>query len=113
MWWRELTANTWAQLSMTPADSYAIPSQVNKDNINVAAFAKAATGETTVHIVNNAASCTAHITGLPAEAKMAIVYITNQKQHAEASQYAVHNGSLDVDMPADSFVSIIAYSRQE
>lgn len=96
------------QLSMTPANSFAIPAKVGKDNINVAAFVKTATGEGTVHIVNNAASCTARVTGLPATATSAVVYITNDKQHAEATLYAVNNGSIDVNMPADSFVSIFA-----
>lgn len=97
------------QLAMTPADSFAMPASVGKDNINVAAFVKGATNESTVHIVNNAGSCMAHVTGIPATCTEAVVYITNDKQHAEASLHAVKNGSLDVNMPADSFVSILAY----
>lgn len=96
------------QLSMTPSDSFAIPAQVGKDNINVAAFTKPSTGQSTLHIVNNAASCTARITGLPAGTTTAVVRITNDKQHAEAFSLTVHNGSVDVDMPADSFVTILA-----
>ena len=96
------------QLSMTPSDSFAIPTQVGKDNINVAAFTKPSTGQSTLHIVNNAASCTARITGLPAGTTTAVVRITNDKQHAEAFSLSVHNGSVDVDMPADSFVTILA-----
>lgn len=49
------------------------------------------------------------VTGLPATCTEAVVYITNDKQHAKASLHAVKNGSLDVNMPADSFVSILAY----
>lgn len=48
------------------------------------------------------------IAGIPSEATSAIVYITNAHQNAEASLHEVHNGTLNVDMPADSFVSIIA-----
>ncbi len=94
------------QLSLTPADAFAVPAEVSKDNVNVAAFVKPATGESCVHIVNNAASCKAHITGIPAGTESAVVLITNQYQHGEASIYAVHDGCLDVDMPADSFVSV-------
>lgn len=50
----------------------------------------------------------AHITGLPASASSAVVYITNDRQHAEATMYEVHNGCVDVFMPADSFVSVMA-----
>ncbi len=50
----------------------------------------------------------ARITGLPAGTTTAVVRITNDKQHAEAFSLTVHNGSVDVDMPADSFVTILA-----
>lgn len=96
------------QLSMTPSDSFAVPTEVGTDDINAAAFVKPATGESTLHIVNNTASRTAHITGLPASASSAVVYITNDRQHAEATMYEVHNGCIDVFMPADSFVSVMA-----
>lgn len=99
------------QLSMTPSDSFAVPAEVGKDNINVASFTKVSTGENAVHIVNNAASCTAHITGLPVGTTTAMVYITNDKQHAEASFHKVSNGCIDVNMPADSFVSILTTSE--
>ena len=96
------------QLALTPADSFAVPATTDKDNITVASFVKPSTGESTVHIVNNAASCTAEISGLPASSTKAVVYITNDKQNAEASYLPVRNGSVTVDMPADSFVSILA-----
>lgn len=114
------------QLSMTPADVFAMPAEATLgsaegapsltgkaggEDITVAAFTKPATGESAVHIVNNGGASKAHITGLPASAATALVYVTNARQHAEASMFEVHNGSLDVLMPADSFVSIITSSK--
>ena len=96
------------QLSMTPADAHAVPAVCDKDNINVASFVKASTGQSAVHIVNNAASCKAEISGLPAGSTRALVLITNDKQNAEALELEVRDGKLSVDMPADSFVTILA-----
>lgn len=95
------------QLSMTPADAFAIPAEADQNVATVAAFTKPATGESAVHIVNNGGATTAHVTGLPTEATTAMVYVTNARQHAEASMLEVHDGALDVLMPADSFVSIL------
>lgn len=96
------------QLAMTPADSFAIPTTCDKDNINVASFAKISTGESAVHIVNNAASCVAEVSGLPASSTKAIVYITNTNQNAEAVCLDVKDGKVSVNMPADSFITILA-----
>ena len=96
------------QLSMTPENAHAVPAKCDKDNVNVASFVKASTGESAVHIVNNAASCTAEISGLPASTTKAVVYITNAEQNAEAHMYEVKDGKLSVPMPADSFVTILA-----
>lgn len=96
------------QLAKTPADAFAIPAKCDKDNINVAAFAKLSTGESAVHIVNNAASCVAEITGLPATSTKAIVLITNTNQNSEALCLEVKDGKVSVEMPADSFVTVLA-----
>lgn len=95
------------QLSMTPADAFAIPTVCDKDNVNVASFINAAREEGAVHIVNNAASCDAVITGLPASAEDAVVYVTNSHQNAEAELVPVKDGTIKVTMPAESFISII------
>lgn len=99
------------QLSLTPAYSMAIPAECNAEDLNLAAFAKAATGEYTLHAVNNAGARPAHITGLPQGVTRAIVYITNANQHAEAQCLEVTNGTLDLLMPAESFVSIFYDSQ--
>ena len=96
------------QLASTPADSFAIPTTVDKDNINVASFINTARGESAVHIVNNAASCPAVITGLPASSTYAVVQITNSGSNAESMYLPVVDGKVEVNMPAESFVSVFA-----
>ena len=95
------------QLAMTPVDAFAIPTTCDKDNINVASFINIAREEGAVHIVNNAASCDAVVTGLPASATQAVVYITNTNQNAEAMMLPVVDGKVEVSMPAESFISIL------
>jgi len=95
------------QLSMTPKDAFAATVSCNKENVNVAAFVKNATGESAVHIVNNGAACEAHISGLPTGTTQVIVYITNNSRKAEAQLLSVKDGSVTVKMPAESFVSLI------
>ena len=94
------------QLASTPADSFAIPTTVDKDNINVASFINIARGESAVHIVNNAASCPAVITGLPASSTCAVVQITNSGSNSDSLCLPVVDGKVEVDMPAESFVSV-------
>lgn len=95
------------QLSLTPANAFAVPSVCDKENVNVAAFIKTATEESAVHIVNNGASCQAHICGLPKESRRAVIYRTSNKQHAEALSAEISNGEITVDLPAESFITII------
>ena len=95
------------QLAMTPANAFSIPFECSKKQVNVAAFAKPATAESAIHIVNNGAACQAHITGLPDSTRHAYIYVTNSKQHAETAWTAISNGELTIDMPAESFISVM------
>ena len=58
-------------------------------------------------LMNNGASCEAVISGLPVGAKEATVYVTNRHSHAEARLFKVLDGRLSVQLPAESFVSIL------
>ena len=89
----------------------AVPVVCNKENINAAAFTKKATGEWAVHLVNNGASSEAVISGLPASTKEVAVYVTNSHSHAEVRLLKVTDGRLSVQLPAESFVSIITATR--
>ena len=95
------------QLAMTPADAFAVPLTVDKENVNTAGFYNPARGEGAVHIVNNGAACKAEIKGLTLTAKQAQVFVTNASQNAERSATEVNKGTLSVDMPAESFVTIL------
>lgn len=96
------------QLSLTPAYAFFVPAVCGKQDVNVAAFHKASTGQLAIHIVNNAASCQAHITGLPANMSRATVYITNRRQQAEEQTVQLAGGEASIEMPAESFVTVIA-----
>lgn len=94
------------QLSMTPENAFAIPASCDRDDINVAAFDNRAKRQGAVHIVNNAASCKAVITGLPAYATEAEVFVTNSLSNAKAQLVKVRDGKAEICMPAESFVSV-------
>ena len=96
------------QLAMTPENAFAVPVTSNKENINAAAFAKTATGEWAVHLVNNGASCEAVLTGLPAGMQEVTVYVTNSHNHAEARLLKTKDGRLSVQLPAESFITVIS-----
>ena len=96
------------QLSMTPKDAFAVPVQCNKKNVNTAAFIKPATGESALHIVNNGAACEALVSGLPSNSRMALCYVTNSSRHAETQLLTVDDGKVTVQLPAESFVTLIA-----
>lgn len=95
------------QLARTPADAFAVPVSCDKGNVNTAAFWNKARGEGAVHIVNNGASCRAEISGLPADAEQAIVLVTDARRSAEAQCLPVQEGRMSVEMPAESFVSVL------
>lgn len=94
------------QLAMTPEDSFAVKAICSKGNINTAAFANIARGETAVHIVNNGAACEAEITGIPENASRAIVYVTNAGRNSTAQALKPSSGSLVLTLPAESFITI-------
>lgn len=94
------------QLSMTPENAFAIPASCDRDDINVAAFDNRAKRQGAVHIVNNSASCKAVITGLPAYATEAEVFVTNSLSNAKAQLVKVKEGKAEICMPAESFVSV-------
>ncbi|MCR5131954.1 MAG: AGE family epimerase/isomerase [Prevotella sp.] len=99
------------QLSMTPENAFAVPVSCNAENMNVAAFAKTATGESAVHIVNNGASREARISGLPAETKEVVVFVTNRNSQAEAKLLKVTDGSVSLPLPGESFISIFSHTN--
>lgn len=92
---------------MTPADAFSIPSAVDKENVNTAAFYNKAQRKGALHMVNNGAACKAEISGIPATVSHATVYVTNASQNAEKLSVNVSQGFATIDMPAESFVTVL------
>ncbi len=95
------------QLSLTPAGAFAVPASCDKQDLNVAAFVNIARGESAVHVVNNAASCPAVVSGLPAGSTCAVVHVTNAASNSVAQCLPVRDGCVALDLPAESFISIL------
>ena len=95
------------QLAMTPADAFSIPLAVDKENVNTAAFYNKAQEKGALHMVNNGAACKAEVSGLPASVNHAVVFVTNASQNAEEMSVNVSLGIATIDMPAESFVTIL------
>ena len=95
------------QLAMTPADAFSIPLAVDKENVNTAAFYNKALGKGALHMVNNGAACKAELSGLPASVSHAVVYVTNASQNAEEQSVNVSQGVATIDMPAESFITVL------
>ena len=95
------------QLAMTPADAFSIPLAVDKENVNTAAFYNKAQEKGALHMVNNGAACKAEVSGLPASVNHAVVFVTNASQNAEEMSVNVSQGIATIDMPAESFVTIL------
>ena len=95
------------QLAMTPADAFSVPLAADKENVTTAAFYNKARGEGALHVVNNGAACKAEISGLPASVSRAVVFVTNASQNAEEQSVNVSRGKVTVDMPSESFVTVL------
>jgi hypothetical protein len=96
------------QLADTPKQSFALPINSSKTEVNTAAFGNIARGEYVVHTVNNGAARSAVIQGLPVGKAKIKVYVTNQEQGMEEvdTYKSLPNGNVEVQLPATSFVSI-------
>ena len=96
------------QLSLTPANLYAMPLTNNEANISCAALGNNSTGTYAIHLVNNGAERQINLTGLPARAKKMQLYITNTENNAKASgSKTASNGHLQFKLPARSYVTLI------
>ena len=58
-------------------------------------------------MVNNGAACKAEISGLPESVSHAAVYVTNASLDAEEMSVNVSQGIATIDMPAESFVTVL------
>jgi hypothetical protein len=97
------------QLSLTPANLYAMPVSSNKAAISCAALGDNSKGIYTIHLVNNGADRSMTLIGLPSKVQKLKVYITNTANNAKPSgSKKVSNGQLNFKLPARSFVTLIS-----
>jgi len=94
------------QLSLTPANAFAVPFTCDKEDVNAAAFVNLARGESAVHIVNNAAACPGVVAGFPAASTRAVVLVTHAGSNSVAQCLPVVDGRVSLELPAESFISI-------
>lgn len=95
------------QLSSTPADAFALKTNCTNDEINCAAFGNIARGEYAVHIVNNGAERQASVKGLPADASLFEVFVTDDSKGMEKTgEVTSVNGTLQVNLLPASFTTI-------
>ncbi len=97
------------QLADTPEQSFALPFTCNKEEVNCAAFGNLARNEYAVHLVNNGATRTAAIKGLPENCTNIKAFATNSTlSKKEIDITKADNGSISVELPPTSFVTVIA-----
>jgi hypothetical protein len=96
------------QLAATPPRSFSLPVACNKSNLTCAAFGNIAEGIYTVHIVNNGATRTATLTGLPPNVRQMRLWVTGAEQGIEESgPIAVTGGQAQFALAATSYTTVI------
>ncbi|MDR2968491.1 MAG: hypothetical protein LBV32_02665 [Tannerellaceae bacterium] len=97
------------QLASTPEESFALPFESSKEQVNCAAFGNIARDEYTLHMVNNGSARTAVIKGLPAETGKAKVWVTTADLNMQEVQdvQRTADGTLTFPLPAASFATAI------
>jgi hypothetical protein len=95
------------QLASTPADAFAMKTECTSDKLNCAAFGNIARGEYAVHIVNNGAERQATIKGLPADASIFEVFVTDDTKSMEKTgEVTAVDGTLQLNLLPASFITI-------
>ncbi|OAV70907.1 O-Glycosyl hydrolase [Bacteroidales bacterium Barb4] len=100
------------QLASTPEGSFSLPFDCNQEDVNCAAFGNKARGEYTLHVVNNGAAREAVVTGLPPTLSRIKVYGTDSNAGMkELPDVKAENGTVRLNLPAMSFVSLMAAEK--
>jgi O-glycosyl hydrolase len=96
------------QLAATPPRSFSLPVVCNKPNLTCAAFGNIAESIYTVHIVNNGATRTATLTGLPSTVKQLRLWVTDaQRGMQESDRISVTDGKAQFSLAATSYTTVI------
>ncbi len=95
------------QLASTPADAFALKTDCSSDKLNCAAFGNIARGEYAVHIVNNGAGRIATVKGLPADASIFEVFVTDDTKGMEKTgEVTAENGTVQINLLPASFTTL-------
>jgi len=95
------------QLSSTPEGLKAMKFECNGANISAAALGDNQKNIYAIHIVNNAATRPATISGIPANIKFLRIYITNQSHNMkEEKRIPVVNGTASLSLEKNSYISL-------
>jgi hypothetical protein len=96
------------QLASTPPRSFSLPVACDKPNLTCAAFGNIAEGIYTVHIVNNGATRTATLTGLPPAVRQLRLWVTDaQRGMQEGERIPVTGGKAQFSLAATSYTTVI------
>ncbi len=97
------------QLAATPPRSFALPVACDRQpNLTCAAFGNIAEGIYAVHIVNNGATRTANLTGLPPTVKELRLWVTDaQRGMEESGRIPVTGGKAQFPLAATSYTTVI------
>jgi hypothetical protein len=101
------------QLASTPPRSFWLPVACDKQpNLTCAAFGNIAEGIYTVHIVNNGATRTATLTGLPPTVKQLRLWVTDaQRGMKESDRIPVTAGQAQFPLAATSYTTVIGANQ--
>jgi O-glycosyl hydrolase len=97
------------QLAYTPEDAFSLPNTCNKEEVNCAVFGNLARGKFAVHMVNNGAERPAEIKGLPADAEVMEVYVTDTTRGMEKTgEIKASDGVFRLNLPPAAMISLIS-----
>jgi hypothetical protein len=96
------------QLASTPPRSFSLPVSCGQPNLTCAAFGNIAEGIYTVHIVNNGATRTATLAGLPTAVRQLRMWVTDaQREMQDSGQIPVVDGKAQFSLPATSYTTVV------
>ncbi|MCX6334692.1 MAG: hypothetical protein NT092_10370 [Bacteroidia bacterium] len=97
------------QLASTPEGAFALPGTCNKEEVNCAIFGNIARNKYAVHIVNNGAERPAEIKGLPADAGVMEIYVTDSERGMEKTgEIKISDGVFRLNLPPAAMISLIS-----
>ena len=109
-WPLQTTQRFWnlKQLGLTPCGSFWLPATTKSKNITTAAYGDIKNGVYTLHMVNNGASRSITVDGLPDGVKQMNVYHTCfTKEMEKGEPLKVKDGKVTLELGAGSFVTLI------